>query len=421
MNIFVFNEKLFTLLYNNLCYRGLPLEYRKEINDYFSLEENKNMLSLIFRSYIEFYLQDIFSIEQFIDERRDSSIFLKISLKKKYLDLNIEEQYYDLKSWNPMVVEPKDWILKIEKKKNEILDYDYNYGGYLNNGKRFFIDLCKNNSYSNFKFLTQEALNSINYLQKQRMKVNRKLLNFLVLNKAEIKKRLYEYSEEYLEKKLKELREQANLSKLTLKDFDEEAKKKWWREYYSKKQFLTSKLSKINSFEYVLKTAKEYANYDYFYFMFESDVRGRLYPKSSSLNYQGEPLAKALIHFYEESKFDLDWFKIYCVRLYGAELSMKSLVNMLEYFDKDLSVLMKDYKQNNIWLKAEEPFIFLSCCLEYERYLLFKEDYKTGFPIYFDATCSALQLISLLFNLDEYKNDLNLSNKKFQKKLVIFI
>lgn len=50
----------------------------------------------------------------------------------------------------------------------------------------------------------------------------------------------------------------------------------------------------------------------------------------------------------------------------------------------------------------------LNCCLEYERYLLIGEPYLTGLPIYFDATCSGSQLISLLFKLDDYAASLNL-------------
>jgi DNA-directed RNA polymerase len=54
----------------------------------------------------------------------------------------------------------------------------------------------------------------------------------------------------------------------------------------------------------------------------------------------------------------------------------------------------------------------LNCCLEYERYLLLGDFYTTGMPIYFDATCSGSQLISLLFKIDKYAKSLNLISTK---------
>lgn len=52
----------------------------------------------------------------------------------------------------------------------------------------------------------------------------------------------------------------------------------------------------------------------------------------------------------------------------------------------------------------------LNCCLEYERYIIIGEhNYTTGMPIYFDATCSGSQLISLLFKVDDYAHSLNIT------------
>jgi hypothetical protein len=47
--------------------------------------------------------------------------------------------------------------------------------------------------------------------------------------------------------------------------------------------------------------------------------------------------------------------------------------------------------------------------MEYEKYLIFGEYYKTKFTIYFDATCSGSQLITLLLGVDDYVKDLNLA------------
>ena len=60
-------------------------------------------------------------------------------------------------------------------------------------------------------------------------------------------------------------------------------------------------------------------------------------------------------------------------------------------------------------MQAEDKFEFLNCCMEYEKYLIFGEYYKTKFTIYFDATCSGSQLITLLLGVDDYVKDLNLA------------
>jgi DNA-directed RNA polymerase len=82
---------------------------------------------------------------------------------------------------------------------------------------------------------------------------------------------------------------------------------------------------------------------------------------------------------------------------------------MHEVFDKKLHLIMVNYRENHCWLQAEDKFEFLNCCLQYEKYLIFGEQYRTQFTIYFDATCSGSQLITLLLGVDEYVKDLNLA------------
>jgi len=88
-----------------------------------------------------------------------------------------------------------------------------------------------------------------------------------------------------------------------------------------------------------------------------------------------------------------------------------SAEEMIKYFDNELENKILKYRTNFLWLEAEDKWGFLNCCLEYEKYLLFGESYTTGMPIYFDATCSGSQLVSLLFGLSEYKKELNLEKR----------
>ena len=403
-----FYMKFFNLLINNISKK---IEKSNEIYYMFLLDENKYLLGVIMLTYIEHYLEEYIEIKRYIEELKDSQDFIRIRLKKQFQDIKIEETFFTLKGWNPMLVEPKDWVLKkniltvSEKKKIR----NYKYGGYLNNGKRFFRVLSKDNSYSQFEFLNQKALDVINKLQKQELKINKKLLKFISMNKEKIVKELFKFNKDMLHKLLKGLDEKKIQFK---KDRNSE-----WKEYYKEKALLISELSKLDKLDNVLKVAQDYSNYEKFYFVYEVDFRGRIYAISDYLNYQGDKLARNLIYFFQESKFDLYWFKIFCVRKYGFTHLINSADNMINYFDTELKSLMIEFRSNNVWFKAEDTWSFLNCCLEYENYLLFGDNYKTGMPIYFDATCSGSQLVALLFGIEDYEDVLNLNKKTSQESI----
>ena len=155
--------------------------------------------------------------------------------------------------------------------------------------------------------------------------------------------------------------------------------------------------------------------YKDFYLVISLDFKGRLNVIGDFLNYQEDKLARALIIFNEKSKINLDWFKVYMVQLYGLS-DYKSFVDMIVFFDKFLVKKIESFRETNFWLEAEEKWLFLACCLEWERYTEIGTLYETGLPIYFDATYSATKIVCSYLYLVDYARDLNLlKSTKFDK------
>lgn len=376
--------------------------------------------------FIQYYSKDFIEMKVIVEEGYDtdrkvesSDAYYLINRKIKFEKIEIDELDKVIKFYNPMVIEPKDWLLK--KRWNKKINYNnyneiyfklnpdftpYTYGGFLNNGKRFYNYLSKLNSSNEFRFLNQESVSAVNFLQKQKLKINSNLYKFVLDNLSLIKKELFKI-DTTIEDKEKEL-EQIN------RDIRTSINCKDWTRFGALKELkseIKGNLVKYEVFNEILILTKLYNDFEYFYEVYNVDFRGRLYPVSEYLNHQGNPLAKHLIYFYEDSPLDLYWFKVYCVRLWGKVLPYESADEMIRYFDDTLCHEMEQFRTNNCWLKADEQIAFLNCCLEYERYLIFGKYYTTGMPIYFDATCSVMQIISLLFRLEDYATDLNIVKK----------
>ena len=152
-----------------------------------------------------------------------------------------------------------------------------------------------------------------------------------------------------------------------------------------------------------------------FYYTYEHDVRGRLYVVQTSLNYQGDKMARALVYFKEKSIFDLNWFKIALMRLYGSKAKTKN--DLIKDFNKNEKIFI-NYKTNFIkFLDNSDFWLLISYCIEYNKYLKFKKfnknvDYKTHIFISLDATCVVMQMFVLLTGASDYLDCLNLVEKK---------
>jgi len=144
----------------------------------------------------------------------------------------------------------------------------------------------------------------------------------------------------------------------------------------------------------ILNIASLLYNCEEIYFTNFIDWRGRIYTSSCSLNMQGGEIARALILFKDGevlNEYGVNSLKIYLANAYG--LDKKSKFNRLKWVNTHLDEIIAS-PENDLWLKADEPLIFLACALELKGYLNNPKEFISRLPILLDATCNGLQHLS---------------------------
>lgn len=138
-----------------------------------------------------------------------------------------------------------------------------------------------------------------------------------------------------------------------------------------------------------------------FYLPVFLDYRGRIYPETTYLSYQGTDLIRGLLKFERRYPIVDDtvyYLKIYLANVFG--LSSKTFQERLDWVESNYNQLVLDYYDdktafNSFVIKAKEPFQFYSAFVELlgvtESHLK-----ASNFPILFDCSCSGIQHISAL-------------------------
>lgn len=193
-----------------------------------------------------------------------------------------------------------------------------------------------------------------------------------------------------------------------------------YKKWFTEKEIQLKKLETIKSkrilFMLALDIAREYTEYDYFYFSYNTDFRARLYPIQQIFNPQATGAIKALLQFSDGiilTEEGLYWLKIHIANNYG--LDKASYEDRIAWVDKNLLTLVKwasapmEYLKE--WNEAEEKLMFLAGIFALQEHL---EGKPVHLPISLDATCSGLQVYSgLLLDSDGGKavNVVNTGNK----------
>ena len=161
--------------------------------------------------------------------------------------------------------------------------------------------------------------------------------------------------------------------------------------------------TKREQFDITLNIASYMSNYEKFYFIYDLDYRGRIYPLQEYLNYQGNLLARSLIQWFNAKEKVDSWLKIANISLYEGVLG-KTYEDLLLKYKKNMSSWEFENWEDYI-KEAKEPILWLNLFFE----LSYNTTNMTYHIIWFDATCSGSQLISLLVNEDTYLKYLNLT------------
>lgn len=326
-----------------------------------------------------------------------------------------------------MICEPCKWDVTI----NDTNSYKINrYGGFLLNSinKIDFISKSQTNS-GEIKLDNFNIIDCINYLGSIPYTINTEVLKHL-LNL--IKDKDMDGKQAHLYKKINELIK-LNMHHDTKNIFNYTLKKKYGElseiykhnsQFYGDKSIITSALL----FSQWCDSSKDNS----LYFNYFIDWRGRLYTNTSYFSFQGGELARSLLMFKEGQVLTgkgLENLKIYTANCYG--LDKLSYNQRLEWtnnnLDKIISVPnLSEYKLDfnymsqgidtmstnfyNFMMEADEPLLFLSCCVELKNYYANPTVFLSRLPVYLDATCNGLQHLSTMINDTNLAKFVNLVN-----------
>jgi DNA-directed RNA polymerase len=190
------------------------------------------------------------------------------------------------------------------------------------------------------------------------------------------------------------------------------------------KKIKRSSNSKYQLYLNIINLAYLYKDQEFYLPVFV-DFRGRVYPLSNYLNYQGGDLARSLLLFadcYGEiiNEIGIECLNIYLANLAGYDkLSWNNRLNKVPEIVKEYlecaTISSTKYIEQNID-RISEPFQFMS--IVYAK-LAFLSNNNTHIlnPILFDASCSGIQHIAsltlekeLASNVNVYSNSLNPSD-----------
>jgi len=184
---------------------------------------------------------------------------------------------------------------------------------------------------------------------------------------------------------------------------NKEAKTKWKREASNVYKERAKSKSKYIQIRQILEEAKKFLDIGFWY-PYQLDFRGRIYPKSPMLSPQSADYARALIkfkfgkHIATEEAFNN--FAVAGAGLFGEtdkeELPIRRQW-VIDNADKIISTANNPL-QDTWWCKADKPFSFLAWCIEYRDFAEtdFDPKFITTLPIHSDCSNSGLQHYSAM-------------------------
>ena len=281
----------------------------------------------------------------------------------------------------PMLVKPLPWKIN---KEGDIVEYGGTYNNNRYNMESLITNTYKNPIAKETKF-NDDYINTINKLSSTGYKINREV--FDIITKKEY------YTKDNKRLILFKPHEEASLLSSYINEKN-----------YVKVNEIVSYNSKHLYDTSVLNIARLMLSVDEFFLTVFADWRGRMYTSRSTLNMQGGELARGLIIFSKGEILNdngLRALKVYTANAFG--LDKKSKKDRINWVNKHFNDII-NVPNNDLWLSAAEPVLFLACCLELQKNSK-NPNYISTLPILLDATCNGLQ------HLSGIAHDLNLAER----------
>lgn len=185
-------------------------------------------------------------------------------------------------------------------------------------------------------------------------------------------------------------------------DYKEEDWSKYNRARERQNIALDSAQSKRMQLNLSLGVAHTMRDYKEFYYTYQLDYRGRMYPVSAYLSHQGQSYSKAILEFAEGRELTEEgfyWLKIHTANVYGLDKILFS--ERVKWFEENraeiLLVANNPLSHKSLWINADSPFEYVAACKAYKDHI---EGNKVHLPIQLDAICSGISIYSGLL-LDE--------------------
>lgn len=172
-----------------------------------------------------------------------------------------------------------------------------------------------------------------------------------------------------------------------------------WGEYKKRGRAVFIRNMELTSHRYgffrILHTAQSHAQLDRFYFPYDLDYRGRIYPKPAGLNPQGGDLCKGLLRPAVGKPLGLDgarWLAIHAANTWGNDkIDIHERVRWTEENTQDILRYAENPYDNKGWMKADKPWQFLATCFEWAGYTAQGPSFCCSLRVSVDGTCSGIQ------------------------------
>lgn len=161
------------------------------------------------------------------------------------------------------------------------------------------------------------------------------------------------------------------------------------------------RFSKVLQFVRTLSMAREMGQYDKFHFVYQSDFRGRKYTVSSFLTPQGPEYAKGLLLFAKgepiETDEQADWLAIHGANCFGIDkVPFEDRIKWVDDHAEQIIASARDPLSERWWNEADDPWLFLAFCFEWNEFLEQGFGYKSRIPVQLDGSNNGLQNFSAM-------------------------
>jgi len=177
-------------------------------------------------------------------------------------------------------------------------------------------------------------------------------------------------------------------------------------------------------FDTIVAIAEQMSQFDRFYFVWQMDFRGRIYPKQTLLNPQAGDLPKSMLLFADKKPLTqrgLEWFFIHGANVYG-EVDKRPFDERIEWVKNhhdDIIATAKSPRDALFWKRADEPWKFLAFSFEYARYSENPDNFSTSLPVAIDGSNNGFQHITALLRDPEGAKSVNVLPYYEDDRLVV--